>query len=133
MYPTCKKHWRILHTAGLMRTELKKGFKRGRDSYLSNAYCRGNCIPKQPMKFSCRDFSRCLTKTQHNALSNYRDCALKNVNCPAIRHIEGPWIIKSLRRQFKNMYFAVIKSNYLSRIENLLYICKELRLLISFN
>ena len=92
---TYKKHWRILHTIGLTITELsrlkKKGSKRGRDSDSSNAHCRGNCIPKQPRKFFCRDLSRYLTKTQHSAPCSYRGCALKNVKCPAILrpHKEG--------------------------------------------
>ena len=93
-----KKHWHILHTIGLMITELshleKKGSKRGRDSDPSNAHCRENCIQKQQRTFFCRDLSRCLTKTQHSAPCSYRGCALKNVKYPAIRrpHIEGLWI-----------------------------------------
>ena len=55
---TYKKHWCILHTIGLMITELsrlkKKGFKRGRDSDPSNEHCRENCLPKQPRKFFCQ-------------------------------------------------------------------------------
>ena len=81
-----KKHWRILHTIGLMITELsrlkKKGSKRGRDSDPSNEECRENCIPKQPRKFFCRDLSRCLTKTQHSAPCSYRACALKKRQMP---------------------------------------------------
>ena len=99
LYRTYKKHWRILHTIGLMITELshlkKKRSKRGRDSDPSNVHRRGNCIPKQPRKFFCQDLSRCLTvKTQHSAPCSYQGCALKNVNYPAYPrpHTEGLWI-----------------------------------------
>ena len=37
-------------------------------------HCRGNCIPKQPRKFFCRDLS-----SQHRAPCSYRGYALINV------------------------------------------------------